>query len=131
MPTPFFPLSAGLDEEGLYRKPGILSKANKLVKDAIERGKVDSIELGDECEWDTKTIASAVKNFFGKQMGEPLLTFRLHRDFIEAASKWAVFIWALFSVTLKWQLDWCALCRGTISFLKETGTICDVFWCAS
>ena len=26
---------SGLDEEGLYRKPGVLAKVNKLVKEAI------------------------------------------------------------------------------------------------
>ena len=76
-----------MDEEGLYRKPGILSKATRLVKDALERGKVDSIDLTDEFEWDTKTLASAVKNYFSKHLGAPLLTFDLHERFIEAASR--------------------------------------------
>ena len=76
----------GLDEEGLYRKPGILSKATKLVKDCVERGKLDTIDLTDEFEWDTKTIASAVKGYFSKYLGEPLLTFDLHMSFVNAAS---------------------------------------------
>ena len=79
----------GLDEEGLYRKPGILSKATKLLKDCLEKGKLDKIDFTDEFEWDTKTIASAVKGYFSKHLGEPLLTFRLHTDFVEAASKYA------------------------------------------
>ena len=79
----------GLEEEGLYRKPGVLSKANKLVKDCVERGKLDSLNLRDEFEWDTKTIASAVKGYFSKYLGEPLLTFDLHISFVEAASKFA------------------------------------------
>ena len=81
------PISPGLDEEGIYRKPGILSKATKLVKDSVERGKLDSIDLTDEFEWDTKTIASAVKGYLGKFLGEPLLTFDLHMAFVEAASE--------------------------------------------
>jgi len=75
----------GLEEEGLYRKPGVLSKANKLIKDALERGKIDQLDFSDEFEWDTKTLASAVKGYFGKQLGEPLLTFEFHEGFIEAA----------------------------------------------
>lgn len=77
----------GLEEEGLYRKPGVLSKANKLVKDCVERGKLDSLNLQDEFEWDTKTLASAVKGYFSKQLGEPLLTFDLHIQFVETASE--------------------------------------------
>lgn len=77
----------GLDEEGLYRKPGVLSKATKLVKDCVERGKIESFNLRDEYEWDTKTLASSVKGYFGKYLGEPLLTFGLHISFIEASSK--------------------------------------------
>ena len=45
------------------------------------------MDVTDEFEWDTKTLASAVKGYFGKHLGEPLLTFQLHKDFIEAASK--------------------------------------------
>lgn len=77
----------GLDDEaeGLYRKPGIVSKATKLLKDCMEKGKLDKIDFSDEFELDTKTIASAVKGYFSKHLGEPLLTFALHSRFIEAA----------------------------------------------
>jgi Rho GTPase-activating protein 10 len=75
----------GLEEEGLYRKPGVLSKATRLVKDSVERGKLESLNLRDEFEWDTKTIASAVKGYFSKHLGEPLLTFDLHMQFVDAA----------------------------------------------
>lgn len=75
----------GLDEQGLYRRPGIISLANKLVKDAMEKGKLNSLNLKDEFEYDTKTIASAIKAYFNKQLGQPLLTFNLHQQFIDAA----------------------------------------------
>ena len=78
---------AGLEEEGIYRKPGIVSKATKLYKDAIEKGKLNSINLSNEEELDTKTIASAVKGYLSKQLEEPLLTFKLHVHFIDCASK--------------------------------------------
>ena len=77
----------GLEEEGIYRKPGIVSKATKLYKNAIEKGKVNSINLTNEEDWDTKSIASAVKGYLSKQIEEPLLTFALHSQFIECASK--------------------------------------------
>ncbi len=76
-----------MEEEGLYRKPGILSKANKLQKDCLEKGKLDQIDFSDEFEWDTKTIASAVKSYLSKYLGEPLLTYSLHSSFIEIASE--------------------------------------------
>lgn len=80
----------GLDEEaeGLYRKPGIVSKATKLYKDCLEKGKLDKIDFADEIEWDTKTIASAVKSYFSKHLMEPLMTYALHTQFINCASKW-------------------------------------------
>lgn len=76
-----------MEEEGIYRKPGILSKATKLYKDAIEKGKLNTINLSNEEDLDTKTIASAVKGYLSKQIQEPLFTFKLHIDFIECASK--------------------------------------------
>ena len=76
-----------MEEEGIYRKPGIISKATKLYKTAIERGKMNSINLTNEEDWDTKTIASAVKGYLSKQLEEPILTFALHSQFIECASK--------------------------------------------
>lgn len=75
----------GLDEEGLYRKPGIVSRATKLLKECMEKGKLDKIDFTDELEWDTKTVSSAVKGYFNKHLGEPLLTFALHSQFIESA----------------------------------------------
>lgn len=83
----FFIPSLGLEEEGIYRKPGVISKATKLYKDVFEKGKTDMLDFKDEFEWDTKTIASAVKGYLSKQLGEPLLTFQLHGQFIESASK--------------------------------------------
>jgi len=80
----------GLQEEGIYRKPGVLSKAGALMKDCIgtyvcvhmypiclfimfiselifhflEKGRLSKISLDDEIEYDTKTVASAVKMYF-------------------------------------------------------------------
>ena len=53
----------------------------------MEKGKTDMLDFKDEFEWDTKTIASAVKGYLSKYLGEPLLTFALHQQLIESASK--------------------------------------------
>ncbi len=45
------------------------------------------MDLSDMYEWDTKTLASSLKGYIGKQLGEPLMTFRLHEGFIEASSE--------------------------------------------
>ena len=38
----------------------------------------------DANEWEVKTIASSLKNYL-RHLPEPLMTFRLHQDFIKAA----------------------------------------------
>ena len=68
----------------------MISKSNRLVKECIEKGKTDQINLSDEFEWDTKTIASAVKYYLSKHLGEPLFTFTMHQQFIDAASEYSV-----------------------------------------
>ncbi|XP_065885496.1 rho GTPase-activating protein 10-like isoform X2 [Dysidea avara] len=75
----------GLTEEGIYRKPGILSKATKLMKECVERGKLEKISLEDECEYDNKTVASAIKFYFSKQITDPLMTHTLYDSLIGAA----------------------------------------------
>ena len=80
-------LYLGLEEEGIYRKPGIITKATKLYKNAIEKGRLDSIDLTNKEDWDTKTITMAVKYYLSKQLEEPLMTFALHDQYIDCASK--------------------------------------------
>ena len=66
----------------------MISKAKKLVKECIEKGKTDQINISDEFEWDTKTIASAIKYYLSKHLREPLFTFTMHQQFIDAASEY-------------------------------------------
>lgn len=76
----------GMEEEGIYRKPGVIAKCNKLVKDFVDRKlKVSEMDQLDEYEYDNKTISSAVRAYLGKQLCEPLMTFIRHEDFIAAA----------------------------------------------
>lgn len=64
----------GLGEQGLYRVAGVASRAQRLVADRERR-----LE-GQE----TRTITSALKGYL-RSLPEPLLTTRLHAEFVAAA----------------------------------------------
>ena len=72
----------GLREQGLYRVGGVLSKVNRLMASGI--ADPDLLDLGDPKEWESKTIASAVKKCFA-DLKRPLLTHQLYAPFLEAA----------------------------------------------
>lgn len=76
----------GLTDQGLYRVVGVNSKVNKLTNMGLDRRKADKINLEDQGEWEVKTITSALKNYF-RSLPEPLMTFKLHHNFIKAAEK--------------------------------------------
>lgn len=76
--------NAGLEEQGLYRVVGVASKVTKLLTAGLDRRKSDKLNLEDGMEWESKTITSAVKTFF-RNLPEPIMTFRLHFQFIAAA----------------------------------------------
>lgn len=78
--------SRGLEEQGLYRLVGVSSKVSKLLTLGLERRRGDKLILNDRCEWETKTITSALKTYF-RNLPEPLMTFRYHEAFIAAASE--------------------------------------------
>jgi hypothetical protein len=48
--------------------------------------KADKINFDDPAVCETKTITSAIKNYL-RSLPEPLMTFRLHEQFIKAASE--------------------------------------------
>ncbi|KAL3879823.1 hypothetical protein ACJMK2_032103 [Sinanodonta woodiana] len=75
--------SKGLDEQGLYRVVGVNSKVNKLIAVGLDKKKADKLSLD---EYEIKTITSAVKNYL-RSLPEPLMTFRFHSDFINAAKQ--------------------------------------------
>ncbi|XP_023231800.1 rho GTPase-activating protein 26-like [Centruroides sculpturatus] len=56
--------SQGLEDEGLYRLVGVNSKVNKLTQIALDKQKIEKINLKDTNEWEIKTITSALKNYF-------------------------------------------------------------------
>ncbi|XP_054260735.1 rho GTPase-activating protein 26 isoform X2 [Macrosteles quadrilineatus] len=76
--------SRGLDEQGLYRVVGVRGKVNKLIEMGLDRRKADKLNLDDPCEWESKTITSALKKYLSS-LREPLMTFRYHNSFISAA----------------------------------------------
>ncbi|CAG8814655.1 34236_t:CDS:2, partial [Racocetra persica] len=72
----------GLEEVGIYRVPGIAGSVNKLR--AAFNTNAEAVNLNDEEYRDINVIAGALKLFF-RSLPEPLTTFELYEDFIQAA----------------------------------------------
>ncbi|XP_062513890.1 rho GTPase-activating protein 26-like [Corticium candelabrum] len=72
----------GIEDEGLYRVAGVSSRVQKLTT-SYEKNRLDKVSWND-VELEVKTITSAVKNHF-RSMPEPLLTYDLHQEFLNAA----------------------------------------------
>ena len=86
----FFYLWAGLEDQGLYRLVGVSSKVSKLLALGLDPSKCDKLLSIESCsEWEVKTITSAIKQYF-RNLPEPLMTYKLHCDFINAASKYSL-----------------------------------------
>uniref|UniRef100_A0A8C9TKV0 Rho GTPase activating protein 42a n=1 Tax=Scleropages formosus TaxID=113540 RepID=A0A8C9TKV0_SCLFO len=66
----------GINTMGLYRIGGVNSKVQRLMTSAFD------MEL-DPDTWDNKTITSGLKNYL-RCLSEPLMTYKLHKDFIVA-----------------------------------------------
>ncbi|XP_072040049.1 rho GTPase-activating protein 26-like isoform X3 [Amphiura filiformis] len=82
--------SRGLEDQGLYRVVGVNSKVQRLTSLCLgtvsERRKPQNVNLSDSGEWEIKTITSALKNYF-RNLPEPLMTYRLHDEFLLAAKQ--------------------------------------------
>uniref|UniRef100_A0A8C4EQM1 Rho GTPase activating protein 42a n=1 Tax=Dicentrarchus labrax TaxID=13489 RepID=A0A8C4EQM1_DICLA len=70
----------GITTLGLYRIGGVNSKVQRLMTTSTAPSDVQL----DADAWDNKTITSGLKNYF-RCLAEPLLTYRLHKEFIKAA----------------------------------------------
>ncbi|XP_058490916.1 rho GTPase-activating protein 42 isoform X1 [Solea solea] len=68
---------------GLYRIGGVNSKVQRLMTTVFSSKAPVDMDLDPET-WDNKTITSGLKNYF-RCLSEPLMTFRLHKEFIMAA----------------------------------------------
>lgn len=75
--------SRGLTTLGLYRTGGVNSKVQRLMSSVFASTAPSEVQLDGDA-WDNKTITSGLKNYF-RCLAEPLLTYRLHKDFIKAA----------------------------------------------
>uniref|UniRef100_A0A673KSW0 Rho GTPase-activating protein 42-like n=1 Tax=Sinocyclocheilus rhinocerous TaxID=307959 RepID=A0A673KSW0_9TELE len=64
---------------GLYRIGGVNSKVQRLMTSVFAPADMDL----DPDTWDNKTITSGLKNYL-RCLAEPLMTYRLHKDFIMA-----------------------------------------------
>ena len=75
----------GLKDHGLYRVGGVLSKVQKLLQAGRDPKRNEKLlNLGDCKVWESKTIASAIKQYL-RDLSKPLLTYHLYGAFLEAA----------------------------------------------
>ncbi|XP_075892822.1 rho GTPase-activating protein 42 isoform X2 [Nelusetta ayraudi] len=72
----------GIKTLGLYRIGGVNSKVQKLMTTVFSNKAPVDMDLDPET-WDNKTITSGLKNYL-RCLSEPLMTFKLHKDFIMA-----------------------------------------------
>ncbi|XP_075956860.1 rho GTPase-activating protein 42 [Anarhichas minor] len=72
----------GINTMGLYRIGGVNSKVQKLMTTVFSSRAPVDMDLDPET-WDNKTITSGLKNYL-RCLSEPLMTFKLHKDFILA-----------------------------------------------
>ncbi|XP_031153396.1 rho GTPase-activating protein 42 isoform X2 [Sander lucioperca] len=72
----------GLTTMGLYRIGGVNSKVQKLMTTVFSSKAPVDMDLDPET-WDNKTITSGLKNYL-RCLSEPLMTFKLHKDFVLA-----------------------------------------------
>ncbi|XP_063060017.1 rho GTPase-activating protein 42 isoform X2 [Engraulis encrasicolus] len=72
----------GIDIMGLYRIGGVNSKVQRLMVSVFAPKAPVDVDL-DPDTWDNKTITSGLKNYL-RCLSEPLMTYRLHKDFIMA-----------------------------------------------
>ncbi|KAI4877906.1 hypothetical protein NFI96_017400 [Prochilodus magdalenae] len=72
----------GIQTMGLYRIGGVNSKVQRLMTSVFAAKAPADMDL-DPDTWDNKTITSGLKNYL-RCLAEPLLTYRLHKDFIMA-----------------------------------------------
>uniref|UniRef100_A0A5F9CQ87 Rho GTPase-activating protein 42 n=1 Tax=Oryctolagus cuniculus TaxID=9986 RepID=A0A5F9CQ87_RABIT len=74
--------SRGITILGLYRIGGVNSKVQKLMNTTFSPKSPPDIDIDIEL-WDNKTITSGLKNYL-RCLAEPLMTYKLHKDFIVA-----------------------------------------------
>ncbi|XP_067637566.1 rho GTPase-activating protein Graf isoform X2 [Eurosta solidaginis] len=78
----------GLEDEGIYRKSGVGTKISKLLTLGMDPKKADSVFSDEQYRdlMESNTIASALKTYL-RNLNEPLMTYRYHSGFIDAAKQ--------------------------------------------
>lgn len=84
----------GLEDQGLYRQPGVASRVTRLIQSSLDRRTQDEEWPRDNNltfdtssdDWEIRTVTSALKQFF-RNLPEPLMSYRLHQAFIAAAKQ--------------------------------------------
>lgn len=71
----------GITDQGLYRVVGVSSKVQRLLTLLIDAKTFNEVDLENSEEWEVKTITSTLKQYL-RSLPEPLMTHRLHGDFI-------------------------------------------------
>lgn len=74
----------GVDHEGIYRLVGVTSKVDHLIRQALDSNATINVDLSNRELVETNTMTSALKSYL-RNLPEPLMTFDLHRSFIDAA----------------------------------------------
>ena len=78
-------LIAGITDQGLYRIVGVGSKVQNLLLQCIDKKKAKSVDLADEeCEWEVKTITSALKQYLRLVYSSGLRCYQSDKQFIDA-----------------------------------------------
>ncbi|XP_060065343.1 rho GTPase-activating protein 44-like isoform X2 [Ylistrum balloti] len=72
-------LETGVEEEGLFRIAGMASRVKKLKK-SFDAGVIDM----EEYSLDPHSVAGVLKQYL-REMAEPLLTYQLYQEFLQAA----------------------------------------------
>eukprot|EP00096_Caligus_rogercresseyi_P010194 TRINITY_DN3627_c0_g1_i1.p1 TRINITY_DN3627_c0_g1~~TRINITY_DN3627_c0_g1_i1.p1 ORF type:complete len:920 (-),score=386.33 TRINITY_DN3627_c0_g1_i1:339-3098(-) len=77
----------GLKDEGLYRVGGVVSKVKHLLNSGLDPQLGENpLVLSDAKLWESKTLASAVKQYF-RDLNKPLMTHHCYSAFIEAVKR--------------------------------------------
>ncbi|XP_061734423.1 rho GTPase-activating protein 42-like [Nerophis ophidion] len=74
--------TTGINNTGVYRVGGVNSKVQKMMSTFFSSKAPVDMEVDAET-WDNQTITSGLKNYL-RCLSEPLMTFKLHKDFIMA-----------------------------------------------
>ena len=81
-------MALGMDSEGIYRRSGGAGQTRE-IQQLFDQGKVPDL-TDDVSKWnDISAITSVLKLYF-RNLPDPLFTFKLHDNFIQAIRKCSI-----------------------------------------